>query len=63
MQGLTYAQLCALSDDEQIREERIAIICEGEKCGEEEAKQIATGAQLEMWDTPKQGNHNRTHQT
>jgi len=41
MQGLTYAALLALSDSEQLLSERIAIICEGEKCGEDEAREIA----------------------
>ena len=62
MQGLTYSALLALPDSEQFLSERIAIICEGEKCGEDEARQIATGAQMEMWDEPKQGNSNRRGQ-
>lgn len=62
MQGLTYAALCQLPDDEQLMDERIAIICEGEKCGEDEARAIATGAQMKLWDDPKQGNSNRRGQ-
>ena len=49
MTGITYAQLCALSDADQIREERIAIICEGEKCGEEEAIAILDQKQRELF--------------
>lgn len=62
MPNLTYSQLLALSDSEQLMDERIAIICEGEKCGEETALQIATGAQMKLWDEPKQGNSNRRGQ-
>jgi len=54
MTNLTYAQLLALPDSEQLLDERIALICEGEKCGEEEAREIATQTQMELWDTPKQ---------
>ena len=49
MTNLTYAQLCALADAEQIREERLAIICEGEKCGEEEAIAILDQKQRELF--------------
>lgn len=38
MTNLTYAALLALPDSEQLLSERIAIICEGEKCGEDEAR-------------------------
>ena len=40
MTNLTYAALLVLSDSEQNLSERIAIICEGEKCGEDEARAI-----------------------
>ena len=49
MQGLTYSQLCQLPDDEQLLSERIAIICEGEKCGEEEARAIIEQRQGELF--------------
>lgn len=51
--NLTYAALLALSDSEQLLSERIALIMSGEKCGEDEAREIATGAQMKLWDSPK----------
>ena len=53
--NLTYSALLALPDNEQLLDERIAIICEGEKCGEDEARAIATQHQLELWQDHKKG--------
>ena len=55
MQGLTCSQLCQLPDDEQLLSERIAIICEGEKCGEDEARAIIEQQQLELWQDHRKG--------
>lgn len=48
---LTYRALCSLPDDEQLRDERIAIICEGEGCGEETAVEIMEKAQIPLFKT------------
>ena len=49
MTNLTYSQLLALPDSEQLLDERIAIICEGEKCGEDEARAIIEQRQGELF--------------
>lgn len=49
MPGLTYAALLALPDADQLLSERIAIICEGEKCGEDEAMAIIEQRQGELF--------------
>lgn len=55
MTNLTYAALLAMPDDEQLLDERIALIMSGEKCGEDEAREIATQQQLELWQDHKKG--------
>ena len=49
MTNLTYAALLSLSDSEQLLDERIDIICEGEKCGEDEARAIIEQRQGELF--------------
>ena len=49
MQGLTYAQLCAMPDDEQIADERIALIIEGDHCTEDEARARVERRQGELF--------------
>ena len=53
MTNLTYSALLSLSDSEQLLDERIAIICEGEKCGEEEARAILDMEQGGLFTTEK----------
>lgn len=51
--NLTNAQLLAMSDEDQLRSERIALIMEGECCGEEEARQIMDRGQMELFGKEK----------
>lgn len=49
MQGLTFSQLCQLPDAEQLRDERIAIIMDGEGCDEETAIAILDKSQMSLF--------------
>ena len=48
MSNLTYAQLCALSDDEQLRDERIAIMVHDGGLSEDEARAIINQEQIAL---------------
>lgn len=45
----TRAEWEAMTDDEQLTDERIAIICEGEGCDEVTAREIMDGAQMGLF--------------
>lgn len=50
MSNLTYAALCAMPDDEQIADERIALIIEGDHCTEDEARARVERRQGELFN-------------
>ena len=49
MTGITYAQLCALSDADQIREERLAIMVHDGGLSEDEARARVERRQGELF--------------
>ena len=55
MPNLTYAQLLALSDADQITDERLAIMVHDGGLSEEEARAIIQQQQLELWQDHKKG--------
>lgn len=55
MTNLTYAALLALSDSEQLMDERLAIMVHDGGLSEDEARAIIQQQQLELWQDHKKG--------
>ena len=55
MTNLTYAALLALSDSEQLMDERLAIMVHDGGLSEEEAMAIIQQQQLELWQDHRKG--------
>ena len=53
MQGLTYAALCALTDSEQLMDERLAIMVHDGGLSEEEARAMVERRQGELFTTER----------
>ena len=55
LSNLTYAQLCAMPDADQLRDERMAIMVIDGGLSEEDARAIVEQHQLELWQDHKKG--------